>query len=260
MSRIKTLPNHRTGVREVMLDREGKVLAVISATRVSYTPDRVTTYQRPEVDGYVVRSQNVNGNARVTLNRYLPHLDAISPVVEDVDLAHKIISKLDPDLMSWLRDVVTCEQPNLLPTGFGWDGVMTETEYAKHSRICDLFVAPNDWAAEKDEVWFKHIANEAVRTSGVYLTLDWDNAFKLGNGVIPIQRFLPTETKVHVVTFNKSGERTLHLIRRPIHVGKGKAPQEIFRVPKDTERAILLRTCVMVESNQTYGVSIDLFK
>lgn len=257
-TRIKTLPNHREGVREVMLNHEGKVLAVISATRISYSPERVTTYQRPEADGYVVRCTNNNGVARLTLNRYVPHLDTITPVTEDIDLVHRIISKLDPDLVEWLKDIVHCNLPNLLPAGFGWDGLMTSTEYAKHERVRDLFVAPNDWS-EKDATWFKHIANEAVRTSAVYLMLDWNTTFKIGNGVIPIQRFLQTETKVYVVTFDKAGTRTLHLVRRPIHIGTVKPKQETFTVPKGTVRAILLRTCVMVDNDLSYGVSIDLY-
>lgn len=257
-TRIKTLPNHREGVREVMINHEGKVLAVISATRISYSPERVTTYQRPEVDGFVVRCTDNNGTPKITLNRYVPQLDTITPVAEDIDLAHRIITKLDPDLITWLKDVVHCKLSNLLPAGFGWDGVMTSTEYAKHERVRDLFIAPNDWS-EKDAIWFKNIANEAVRTSAVYLKLDWNDAFKLGNGVIPIQRFLESETKVYVVTFDKVGNRTLHLVRRPIHVGEVKPKQEVFTVPKGTVRAILLRTSVMVDNELSYGVSIDLY-
>ena len=259
MTSIKTLPHHRNGIREVLVDCGGMVLSVISATRISYTPELVTTYQRPTVDGFVVRATNCNGKAVITLNRFVPQLSTISPVTEDDDLSDQIISKLDPDLISWLEDVVKGEQSNLLPAGFGWDGVMTSTEYNKHARICDLFVAPNDWS-DKDGEWFKHIANEAVRTSNMYLKLDWDDSFKLINRTIPIQRFLPTETKVYVVTFDKVGNRTLHLVRRPIHVGSTKPPPEVFVVPKDAVKAILLRTQVMVDIDKTYGVSIDLFK
>lgn len=259
MIRTKTLPNHREGVREVMLNREGKVLPVISATRISYTPDRVTTYQRPEVDGFVVRCVNSDGNPRITLNRYVPHLDTITPVTEDIDLAHVIISNLDPELVTWLRDIVTGDVSNLLPAGFGWDGIMTATEYSKHERIRELFIAPNDWT-EKESTWFDNLVVEAVRTSAMYLKLDWNDAFKIINSGIPIQRFLP-QTKVFVVTFDKDGNRTLHLVRRPICVGeKALKMPEVFNVPKGTVKAILLRTNVMVDDDITYGVSIDLYK
>lgn len=260
MNRTKPLPNHRQGVREVMLDREGKVLAVISATRISYTPERVTTYQRPEVDGFVVRCINDNGVAKISLNRYMPQLDTITPVMEDIDLTHRILSKLDPELVDWLKDVVENNLPNLLPAGFGWDGIMTATEYSKHERIRDLFIAQND-CDEKEAALLKSLVNEAVKTSTMYLKLDWNEAYKIVGGVIPVQRFLPNETKVYVVTFDKEGNRTLHLVRRPIHVG-GKVcnKPEVFKVPEGTVRAVLLRTCVMVDTLKTYGVSIDLFK
>lgn len=259
MTRTKTLPNHREGVREVMLDREGKVLPVISATRVSYTPDRVTTYQRPEVDGFVVRCVNDKGVPKITLNRYVPHLDSITPVTEDIDLTYNIISKLDPDLLTWLKDVVTGKLSNLLPAGFGWDGIMTATEYGKHERIRELFIAPNDWT-EKESIWFNKLATEAVRTSAIYLKLDWNDSFKIVKDTISIQRFLD-QTKVYVVTFDKDGNRALHLVRRPICVGEKAAKiPEVFTVPKGTVRAILLRTNVMVDDNETYGVSIDLYK
>lgn len=259
MTRTKTLPNHREGIREVMLDSEGKVLPVISATRISYTPDRVTTYQRPEINGFVVRCLNDKGIPKITLNRYMPHLDLITPVVGDIDLTHKILSKIDPQLIAWLKDVVTGIQPNLLPAGFGWDGIMTATEYGKHERIRELFIAPNDWT-EKESDWFNKLVVEAVRTSAIYLKLDWNDSFKIVNDTISIQRFLD-QTKVYVVTFDKDGNRALHLVRRPICVGlKAAKIPEVFTVPKGTVRAILLRTNVMYDNNETYGVSIDLYK
>lgn len=257
-TRTKTLPNHREGVREVMLDSNGKVLPVIAATRVSYTPDRVTTYQRPEVDGFVVRCTERNGRLQLSVNRYIPQNDLITPITDDMDKVDEILRNLNPTLKAWLGDVNKKEMSNLLPAGFGWDGIMTETEYAKHSRIRDLFISVNDWS-EKDKLWFENIVNEAVKTSTFYLNLDWEKAFKVINGGILIQRYLP-ETKVYVVTFDKENNRTLHLVRRPIHTcKKSETIPEIFRVPKGTVRSILLRTNVMVD-HETYGVSIDLYK
>lgn len=259
-TRTKTLPNHREGVREVMLDSLGRVLPVISATRVSYTPDRVTTYQRPEVDGFIVRASVEGGVVKVTFNRYMPHFDTVVPVVGEEEMVLHISKTMDKELFDWLVDIKDKKLSNLLPAGFGWDGIMTETEYAKHSRIRDLFIANNDWG-EKDKAWFDNILTEAVRTSMVYLKLNWDDSFKILNGNIPIQRFLPTETKVYVVTFDKAGNRTLHLIRRPIHTcKKTESLPEIFTVPKGTVKVILLRTNVMIDDNMSYGVSIDLYK
>lgn len=258
-SRTKTLPNHRAGVREIMLDKNEKVLPVIAATRVSYTPDRVTTYQRPEVDGYVVRCADVNGHLQLSVNRYLPQNDMVVPITDDMDKVDEVYINLHPTLKSWLHDVTKQEMSNLLPAGFGWDGIMTETEYTKHARVRDLFIAVNDWS-EKDKIWFDHIANEAVKTSTVYLNLDWEKSFKLVKNGIVIQRYLP-ETKVYVVTFDRENRRTLHLVRRPIHTcKKTESLPEIFKVPEGTVKAILLRTNPMVEDLYTYGVSIDLYK
>lgn len=257
-TRTRTLPNHRIGVREVMLDQSGKVLPVISATRVSYTPDRVTTYQRPCADGFVVRCEVKAGEPMLSLNRFIPHLDIITPVSEDTDLSTNILSKLDDDLVSWLKDVDALEQSNLLPAGFGWDGVMTETEYSKYERVRDLFISTNEWT-DKDRIWFEDIVHQAVRTSNMYLNLDWGTSFKLIKGKIPIHRPLPLATKVYLVTFDKTGKREVKLIRRPIIVGSKKPVQEIATVPDGTVRAILLRTNVMVDEESSYGVSIDLF-
>lgn len=259
MSRLKTLPNHRPGVREIMLDNSGKVLPVISATRTSYSPERVTTYQRPEVDGIVVRMQVINGITQLTFNRYVPHYDTIVPIDTDEDgKLQAIFKNLDSELVGWLSDVKDNKLSNLLPAGFGWDGIMTATEYLKHARIRDLFVSQNDWS-EKEEQWFKDIILEAVRTSTIFLKLNWADSFKLVNKTIPIQRFLPEETKVYVVTFDKVGHRTLHLVRRTINVGNSKPKPEVFVVPEGTVKAILLRTRPMVDVDLTYGVSIDLY-
>lgn len=257
--RTKPLPNHRAGVREVMLDSNGHVLPVISATRVSYTPDCVTSYQRPTVDGYVIRSEDKNGNAVITVNRYVPHMGTITPVTEDFALVEKILSSLDTDLVQWLKDVVDRKESNLLPAGFGWDGIMTQTEYSKYSRVRDLFISPTTWSA-KDAEWFEKIVHQAVRTSTMYLNLDWDKSFKLCNNLIPVHRYLPTDTKVYLVTFDKDGNRAVNLIRRPIFANgnKGNVP-ELAAVPKGTVKAILLRTNVMVDETTSYGVSIDLY-
>lgn len=258
--RTKTLPNHRQGVREVMLDSTGKVLPVISATRVSYTSDRVTSYQRPEADGFVIRCEVKEGEPAISINRYIPHLDVVSPVTEDIDLAVNIFSKLDDDLIIWLKDVQKQELSNLLPAGFGWDGVMTQTEYSKYAKVRDLFVSPTEWD-EKDKAWFEEMVHQAVRTSTMYLNMDWEGAFKICNNAIPIHRYLPASTKVHLVTFDKAGNRTIKLVRRPIIVGNSKSVKpEVVQVPAGTVKAILLRTNVMVDADNSYGVSIDLYR
>ncbi len=256
-NRTKTLPNHRTGVREVMLDATGKTLPVISATRVSYTDDRVTSYQRPEASGFVVRCESKDGKPAITINRYLPHLDTISPVTDDIELAKKIYDSLDEDLIAWLKDVDTKKQSNLLPAGFGWDGIMTQTEYSKYERVRDLFIANNQWS-EEEQKWFDDIVYQAVKTSTCYLKLDWEDSFKLTKK-IPVYRYLPDTTKVYLVTFDKDGNRSLKFVRRPIIVGGNKNVTETVTVPAGTVRAILLRTNVMVDDH-TYGVSIDLYR
>lgn len=104
-TRTKTLPNHRQGVREVMLDKNGLVLPVISATRVSCTPDRITTYQRPEVDGFVVRCNKAKlspNNVEYSVYRYLPHTDSMVPCSDDDADSSRIIANLDPILLEWL--------------------------------------------------------------------------------------------------------------------------------------------------------------
>jgi hypothetical protein len=243
-----------------MLDASGNVLPVITATRVSYTPEKITTYQRPTADGYTVRCINDYGVPKMSVLRYMPHLDSMSAVTDDVDKVHDILTNLDPELLLWLKDIVTGYFSNLLPKGFGWDGIMTTAEYAKHARISELFIAPQVWN-DKDKRWFDNIVVEAVRTSAIYLKLDWDLSFKIMNDYIPIQRFLQHETKVYVVTFDKDGNRTLHLVRRPIYAnGKPDDVPEVFKLPKGTVRAILLRTNVMVDEDCSFGVSIDLYK
>ena len=257
--RTRTLPNHRQGVREVMVDQSGKVLPVISATRISYTDDRVTSYQRPEVDGFVIRCEIKDGSPSISINRYIPHLNKVAPVVDDVDLAVNIFSKLDDDLISWLKDVETLKQSNLLPAGFGWDGVMTQTEYAKYERIRDLFISPTPWL-DKDREWLDEMIHQAVRTSNLYLQTDWNNAFRIIDNKIPVRRYFPELTKVYLVYFDKDGNRTVKLVRRPIYVGgkKSNVPETV-EVPKEAVKAILLCTNAMVEASESYGVSIDLF-
>lgn len=258
--RLKTKQNHRLDngvhIREVFIDERGVVLPVVSATRINYEIDRITTYQRPDPKGFVIKAVDQHGVCHLSVNRYQSMYDKVIPVTEDDQLVKDILSRLDPILKCWLTDVVRREMSNLLPAGFGWDGVMTESEYYKHSKIRDLFVASNDWKDDKEKEWFEGIVNEIVKTSTVYIEPSWIAANPIYNNTIPIQRFFE-ESHVWVVTFDENNIRTIHKVRRII--GSKVMLESTFNVEDNIERVIVLTSGCMLEKGVAYGCGVELY-
>lgn len=262
-ARFKNKQNHRLSesgkyIREVMLDKNGNVLPVVSATRISYDPDKVTTYQKPDPEGYVVKAIDINGDCEITVNRYIPKFDTVTEITDNPVLVKGVLSSIDPILKLWLEDVVTRKMSNLLPSGYGWDGVMTSSEYNKHSKVRDLFIAINDWEKEEDRVWFDEITNEIVKTSSYFINLDWDDALPLTGNSVTVKKFFE-DTNAWLVCFDKDNKRSLIKLRRTIGA---KAPvlESTHVISDDIERVIVLSSGCMLENGETYGCGVILYE
>lgn len=262
-NRFKNKQNHRLSesgkyIREIMLDKNGNVLPVVSATRLNYDPDKITTYQKPDPEGYVVKAVDENGKCVITVNRFIPKYDTITEITDNPILVNGVLSTIDNILRLWLEDVVTRKMSNLLPAGYGWDGVMTASEYNKHAKVRNLFIATNDWEKEEDRKWFDNITNEIVKTSNYFINLDWEDALPIDNNQIPIERFFE-DTNIWLVCFDKDEKRSLIKLRRTIG---GKAPilKSIYTIDDSIERVIVLASGCMLEKNETYGCGVTLYE
>lgn len=257
MSSGRPLPNHRAGIREVMLDADFTVLPVVSATRINYRPDSITTFQRPDAEGYILRAANDKGVVKFSVHRLVPQYDVVTAVEEDGDLLRQILLALDEKLLDWLRDVTAGNLSNLLPAGFGWDGQMSQSEYTKLRRIRDLFISSSFWS-EQDKKWFDTMLTEAVKTSGRFLTTDWEKSLPLIGNEIVIERHEP-EASVDVVLFDKDGVRTRERVRRIIGVNAPTVQK--YSVPKNIVRVIVIREhCMLDENVAPYGCSVELYE
>lgn len=254
---IKPLPNHRVGVREVMLDEHFQVTDVISATRVSYTPDLITTYQRPDASGFIARGTVVGDEVKLELYRYIPQHHMATKVTESEGLAVEVFGRMDAVLIKWLLDAKDTHLSNLLPAGYGWDGIMTKSEYSKLRQIRDLFIGTNDWS-KADNEWFQETLQQATKTNQRFLTYTWEEASVLGLNV-NVERYMD-ECAVDVITFDKEGVRTRHRVRRRIGDVKTNV-QETYNISKDIQRVIVVRSGCMIDDSLTpYGCSIELYE
>lgn len=168
------------------------------------------------------------------------------------ELVSERLVDIPPDILQYLAGFNNpLDRYNLLPAGYGWDGVRTGLELSTARKVQQLIIGEHNWEGITDGLITK-IQDATIYTPAGMLTLDWDEATLIDrssfNGDIVGERNF--ESEVFIIGQNKTLSKLL------------STDPEIrnFKLPEEFNRCIVIKTNMIKNTRQTYGVSIELYK
>lgn len=140
---------------------------------------------------------------------------------------------------------------NLLPAGYGWDGVRTGLELITARKIQQLIIGDYKWEDIEDDLISK-IQDASIYTPAKMIELDWLNAKlinrKEGQAIEIGAR--NSETEIFIIGQNRELSKLL----------SSDSTIETFNLPEEFNRCIVIKTNMLKTPKITYGVSVELFK
>lgn len=138
---------------------------------------------------------------------------------------------------------------NLLPAGFGWDGVRTGMELNTARKIQQLMIGDYIWEGI-DEGLITTIQEASTYTPASMMKLNWSNATTIGkNEEIDIGK-RNFNSKIYIIGQNSKLSKLLCV----------DSDIKTFKLPDEFDRCIVIKTNMIKTPKQTYGVCIELYK
>lgn len=245
--------NFKDGERRVVLKLSTlSVVPVVNVTRKNPKPDLVTSYQHASAGKHVlVVARMVGDEVKLFVESVAVRsgMSAFTPLGEE-----RILNAVPKELKDWLYDLKERKYSHILPAGFGWDGIFSESEYNKRQKIRDCILAGNYWE-DVDKEWFAELLNQATKTRKEHLMLDWNNALPMTPYID--DRALFDDTVVEIITINNRGEHKLHKRKRMIG---NVSDYHGYKVDSTIDKLIVLKYGVMIDEDGTpFGCDIKLY-
>lgn len=244
--------NFKDGERRVVLKPSSLApVAVINVTRRNTKPELITSYQHANACKDILVT-TIRNNGKVELQAERVSVRSGAARLTDEDQV-RIISSLPEELKLWLLDVDKQKFNHILPAGFGWDGVFSESEHNKRQSIRDAILAGNYWH-DLDNEWFAKLLDEATKTRKEHLSLDWANALPMTPYINDSPLF--DDTTVEIITIS-NGVHKLHKRKRVI----GNAVNyHGFKVDSSIDKVIVIKYGVMIDEDATpFGCDIKIY-
>ena len=145
---------------------------------------------------------------------------------------------------------------NLMPSGYGWDGKVTNIELVRASKVKQLLIGEYMWKGF-DEEFVNKICNKALFTTSSLITTSWHKARPINDDQDIHLGKLNPDSEIFIIGQN---EEMSELLNPPISYDADG--QKVFK-PLDTyNRYITIVTNVLISKtgHPNYGVKIKLYE
>lgn len=167
-------------------------------------------------------------------------------------LVQERLEVIPPEVLTYLAGFNNpLERYNLLPSGYGWDGVRTGLELITARKIQQLIIGDYRWEGISDGFITK-IQDASIFTPSKMIELDWCNA-------ISVDRKLDRSLRIG----ERNPESEIFIIGQNAGLSKllsSDSDIARFDLPDEFDRCVLIKTNMIKNPKLTYGVNIQLFK
>lgn len=169
----------------------------------------------------------------------------------DGRLVSERLMDISPEVLQYLAGFNNpLDRYNLLPPGYGWDGVRTGLELIMARKIQQLIIGEHIWEGIS-EGFITRIQDASIYTPARMLMLEWDKATLVKrNHNVDIVGERNFESEVFIIGQNDKLSKLL----------SSDSEIKTFNPPSEFNRIIVIKTNMIKTGRHPYGVSIELYK